>query len=189
MAGKKRSDAGNEIVKSETATSQGNSADRTKKIMNAIVNTSIILMSTLMGAFTEIMVNATGAAASGLAETMGGKDAGEQVQRDFTQKLPEVNEKMKKLISDVRKDVHAQLGEKAKDIAALISDSKFDVGPRIIEKYDFKLPKLTEELDDTALAQYAQLLTSEDVNFAEMFKELTDWINSLPKFPDKTRQQ
>ena len=67
----------------------------------------------------------------------------------------------------------------------LLSDSLFDTGPKIIEKYDFKLPKLTEELDDATLAQYTQLLTSGDPNFTEMFKELTTWLNSLPKSTDK----
>jgi hypothetical protein len=89
----------------------------------------------------------------------------------------------------VRKDVYAQLGQKEKEIEPLLSDSAFDVGPKIIEKYDFKLPKLTEELDDSALAQYAQLLISDDSSFTEMFTELTSWMNTLPKFPDKTNKK
>ena len=40
---------------------------------------------------------------------------------------------------------------------------------------------LTQELDDNALSQYSQLLVSEDECFVKMFKELTEWINSLPK--------
>jgi hypothetical protein len=42
-------------------------AGREKKIMNLIVNTSIILMSTLMGGLTEAMMNLTEAMASGVA--------------------------------------------------------------------------------------------------------------------------
>ena len=67
-----------------------------------------------------------------------------------------------------------------KKIKPLLSDQAFDVGPKIIEEYDFKLPKLTEELNDSALAQYTQLLVSEDPSFAKMFKELTSWMNTLP---------
>jgi hypothetical protein len=189
MARKKRPNTGNEIVNGGTEMLQDTAGEREKKIMNTIVNTSIILMSTLMGAFTEVMVNITGAMASGMAESISGKEVGDQVHREVKQKLPEVDEKMKKLISDVRKDVYVQLGQKAKEIIPLLSDQTFDVGPRIIEKYDFKLPKLSEELDDSALAQYSQLLASEDSGFATMFKELTSWLNSLPKFPDKTTQK
>ena len=55
-----------------------------------------------------------------------------------------------------------------------------------IEAYEFKLPKLTEELDDASLARYAQLLVSEDPCFSALFDELGDWMNALPKFPEKT---
>ena len=89
------------------------------------------------------------------------------------------------IISDIRKDVYIQLEQKSKEIAPLLSDPIFDVGPKTIEKYDFKLPKLTEELNDWTLAQYTQLLVSEDPNFAKMFKKLASWMNNLPKFPSK----
>ena len=45
--------------------------------MNCIVNTSIILMGTMMGALTEAMVNVTGAMASGIAGAMDGKETEE----------------------------------------------------------------------------------------------------------------
>lgn len=169
------------ILKSET--------DRGEKIMNAIVNTSIILMSTMMGAFTAVMMNTTGAMVSGMAEALGGKEAEEKVNEELKQKLPEVDEKTKTLISDMRKDIYAQLKQKSKDTEPLLSDPTFDIGPKIIDRYDFKLPKLTEELDDSALAQYTQLLTSGEPSFAEMFKELTNWMNTLPKFPEKNNKE
>ena len=142
-----------------------------------------------MGAFTQVIVNATGAMASGLAGAMGGEEAGEKVTEEFNQKLPEVDAKMKILISDIRKDLYAQMGQKKKEIEPLLSDPVFEVGPKIIEKYDFKLPKLTRELDDNALAQYSQLLVSEDSRFAKMFRELTEWLNSLPKIPEQTNRK
>jgi Skp family chaperone for outer membrane proteins len=185
MALEKEPNTGNPVANSETAAANADTGEREKKIINATINTSIILMSTLMGAFTEIAVTATGAVASGLAETISGKEAGDQVQQEIKQKQPEIGEKMKKLVSDMRKDVYAQFRQKAKEMKPLLSDSLFDTGPKIIEKYDFKLPKLTEELDDATLAQYTQLLTSGDPNFTEMFKELTTWLNSLPKSTDK----
>lgn len=185
LAEKKGSNTEYEIGNSKTAISQNETGKREKKIMNAILNTSIILMSTLMGAFTEVMVNTTDAMASGMAEAIGGKEAGDQVHREIRQKLPEIDEKMKKLISDVRKDVYIQIGQKTKEIAPLLSDHTFDNGPKIIEKYDFQLPKLTEELDDNVLSHYARLLASEDSIFVELFEELTGWLNSLPKLSSK----
>lgn len=134
-----------------------------------------------MGAFTQVVVNATGAMASGMAEAMGGKEAGDKVNQEVKHGLPKGDKKMKAMISDIRKDLYSQMRQKRQELEPLLSDPAFEAGPKIIEKYDFKLPKLTQELDDKALSQYSQLLISEDVRFAKMFKELTEWISSLPK--------
>jgi hypothetical protein len=185
VARKKHSNTGNQIIQSKDGFLPSKT-DRQKKIMNTIVNASIILMSTMMGEFTKAIMNTTGAMASGIAGELGGKKDGEKVNKEFKQILPEADEKIKAMISDVRKEVYVQLEQKSKDIEPLLSDPAFDIGPKLIEKYDFKLPKLTEELDDSALAQYAQLVVNEDPRFAKMFKELISWINTLPKFPEKT---
>lgn len=188
MARKERTNARNQITNNKRAILQ-NKTDREKKIMNAIANTSIILMSTIMGAFSQVMTKMTTVMASGMAEAIGGKGAEEQVNKEINQKLPELDEKMKTLVSDVRKDVYAQLNQQRKEIELLLSDPAYDIGPQMVDKYDFKLPKLTEELDDRALARYIQLLESEDPSFAEMFKALTEWINTLPKIPEKMSQE
>jgi hypothetical protein len=170
-----------EVIEGETC--------RGRKVMNLIANTSIILMSTLMGGLSEVMVNTMGAAASGMAGAMGGEEAGEKVNREFEQKRPEINEKMTQLISDARKDIYAQMGQKQEEIEPFLSDPVFDVGPKKVDEYDFSLPKLTEEIDDASLAQYTKLLLSEDANFSELFKALGDWMNSLPKLPEKTNKE
>ncbi len=169
-------------------TALSSESDRETKILNAMANTTILLMSTMMGAFTNLMVAATSAMASGMAEAMGGKEAEDKVSQEIKQGTPEINEKIKAMISDIRKDIYAQMTKKKQEFESLLSDPAFDIGPRIIEKYDFKLPKLTQELDDNALSQYTQLLISEDESFAKMFKELSEWIGSLPK-PDEPSQQ
>ncbi len=162
-----------------------NRTDRTQRIMNAMVNTSIILMSELMGGFTQVMMGTTGALASEMAGTMGGEEARESVAQDFEEKLPEVDEKMKGMIPEMRTDIYAQLKLNKKEIEPILTDNAYDMGPSIIDGYDFRLPKLTEELDDGSLVRYSQLLVEEDPNFVEMFTELIGWMSSLPKFPDK----
>ena len=157
--------------------------DREKKIMNSIANVSILMMSIMMGAFSELMVNMTGAVASGMAGAVGGEEVEEKVKEEVKQKLPEANEKMKTMVSDIRKDIYVQFEQKRKEIEPFLSDSVFDVGPKIIDKYDFNLPKLTEELDDISLAQYSKLIMTEDPKFGEMFKALTEWMNTLPQSP------
>lgn len=158
--------------------------DRAEKVMNTITNTSIIMMSTLMGGLTQVMMETMGTMASGIAGAIGGEEAGEEVSNEFEQKRPEVDEKMKEMISEVRRDVYAQLDQKREEIEPHLSDPAFDLGPEIVDGYDFGLPKLTEELDDGSLVQYSQLLVSEEPNFTEMFGKLTEWMNSLPKSPE-----
>jgi hypothetical protein len=67
-----------------------------------------------------------------------------------------------------------------------LSDPVFDLGPRKIDEFEFGIPKLSEELDDVALARYVLLLESEDAMFGELFKALSEWMNSLPALPGKS---
>jgi len=164
-------------------------AGREKKIMNLIVNTSIILMSTLMGGLTEAMMNMTGAMASGVADAVGGEEAEKEVSEELKAKLPEVDDKIKAMISDIRKDMYVQMEQKKADIEPHLSDPVFDVGPKKVDEYDFGLPKLTEELDDGTMAQYAYLLVSEDQTFGELFGALSDWMNTLPMPSKKTEKK
>ncbi len=164
-----------------------NDTDRTRKVMNTITNTSIILMSTLLGGFSQVMMETMGTMASGMAGAMGGEEAGEEVSKEFEQKAPEVDEKMREMMSEMRRDIYAQMEEKRGEIEPYLSDGTFDVGPEIVEGYDFGIPRLTEELDDISLVQYSQLLVSEDPTFAEMFGKLTEWLNTLPKSPDEEK--
>jgi uncharacterized membrane protein len=170
----------NLIANGDKSGQSGVKTTREKRIMNAVVNTSIILMGTLMGGFTELVMNASGVMASGMAEAIGGEEAGEEVRQEVKQKLPEVNDKMRGMMSDMRKDIYLQIEQKRKEIEPFLSDPVFDVGLKKIDEYDFGLPKLTEELDDDALAHYTYLLVSEDATFAELFVALSEWINNLP---------
>jgi hypothetical protein len=160
-------------------------ADRTTRVMSTITNTSVILMSVMMGGFAKAMVEATGEMASEMAGSVD-PDEGERIRAEVQEKLPGIDEEMRSMVSEMRKDLYAQVGEKRKEIEPLLSDPAFDLGPEIVDRYEFGLPKLTEELDDASLVQYTRLLVDEDRNFSRMFQELTDWINSLPKPPEKS---
>jgi hypothetical protein len=126
-----------------------------------------------------------GTVATEMATAFAGEEEGQKVDQEMKQKLPEVDEKMKAMVSEMRNDVYAQIGSKRKEIEPYLSDTVYDGGPSIIEKYDFGLPRLTEELNDDSIAQYSLLMVKEDPSFMEMFTELMGWMNSLPKMPDK----
>ena len=166
--------------------SSSKKTSREAAIMNVIINTSVILMSAMMDAFGEFIVQTTGAMAAGMANAMDEKELGEEITNEVKTKSPEINEEMKTLISEVHNGIYLQYTQKQKEIQPLLADKIFDNGPQIVEKYDFNLPKLNKKVDDKILAQYTLLLAIEDENFAKMFEELTAWMNTLPNFPVKT---
>lgn len=158
--------------------------DREKKILNTMVNSSILIMSTVMGVSGATMAKVTGAVASGMAEALE-EGQGAKVAGEVEAKLPEATEEMRRMVSDMRRDMYAQMGKKMAEIRPQLADPVFDGGPRIVEKHDFGIPPLTEELDDAQLAEYARMMAAEDPKFLEMFKELTGWMNTLLKMPGK----
>lgn len=180
MVRKKSSGTQNQSIKTKGFVSPSEAGPE-DKIIYAMANTSVILMSMMIGAFTQVVGSTMGAMATGMTEAMGGKEASDKVNQEIKQGLPEIDAKMKAGISDMRKDIYSQMMQKRQEMQAMLADPAFEVGPKIIEKYDFNLPQLTQELDDNTLSQYSQLLASEDPHFVEMFKELTEWINALPK--------
>ena len=175
MAGKKSNNSKNNDVQKENVTVLED------KIIYAMANTSVILMSTMIGAFTQVIGSTMGAMASGMAEAMGGKEASDQVDQEIKKGLPEIDEKMKTGISDLKKEIYAQMLQKRKELDQMLSNPVFEVGPKIIDKYNFNLPKLTQELNDDDLTQYSQMIVNENADFTKMFKELIEWLNSLPK--------
>jgi hypothetical protein len=162
---------------------------REDKIMNTIVNTSILLMSTFMGGFNELVVNVTSEFASGMTEAFAGEESGKEAREKVKQKLPEVNDKMRTMISDMRKDIYLQMEQKNKEIAPFMTDAVFDLGPQKVDAYDFGIPKLSSRLDDDTIAQYSYLLVSKDETFAELFGQIIEWLNSLPKAPKDTENK
>lgn len=157
--------------------------ERARRIMNVMANTGVIMMVTLMDGFAQTMIGAAGAMASGMAGAMGSEEDADQVVEDFEKSAPEARERVMGMVSEMRNQLYGQMAQKAEEIAPLISDRIFDKGPEIVEVYEFGLPKLTEELDDETVAEYAKMLVQEDKYFTEMFGELTTWMNGLPQLP------
>ena len=94
---------------------------RNKKIMNLIANTNIILLSTLED-LANLMMDSMGAVVAGIAETIDG-EAGKDVY-EVEQKPPEVNEKVKAVVSEVRQDVYRQMEDKKGSIEQFLPDPR-----------------------------------------------------------------
>jgi hypothetical protein len=81
----------------------------------------------------------------------------------------------------MKNDISKQMQEKKAVIGEVISDPKFDEGIIIAEKYDFGIPKFTQNLDEVSLVKYIALLKAENPSFSKMFQELLEWMKSVPQ--------
>jgi hypothetical protein len=156
---------------------------RSRRIMNVMANTGIIMMVTLVDGFAQTMMDVAGAMAEGMTEAFEGEEAAEQVAREIEERTPEAKGQMMGMISEMRQQLYGQMAQKVGEIGPLLNDRVFDKGPEMVDVYEFGLPRLTEELDDATIAEYAKLLVQEDKYFTEMFGELTAWMNGLPQLP------
>lgn len=156
-------------------------ADRNQRVLYSTFNTSILLMTSMMNGLSQVMTETMGAMASGMAEAFGEDGSGEKVKDEVKAQMPDLQEKIREMVSEERRETYAQIAKKRKRLEPLMVDPIFDKGPEIIDRYDFGLPKLSEPLDDEAIVAYAKLLMKEDPNFTEMFTELVEWVKVLPQ--------
>lgn len=159
---------------------------RDKKIENLIMNHSMIFMgifeeafSTLADRMTEALAIGTAAMAEALAQGSGARVA----KKAKAELSPELRLQIGNLLSGIREEIASEWPKNATVFKKYISSSDFDKGIKIVEKYDFGRPRITEKLSDEVIASYIFLLESGDKDLREMFKQLSAWQASLPRPP------
>jgi len=159
--------------------------DRETKILNLLCNTSLVLMTMLTEAVTQVFSTLTKEMVNALSTSFGGpQDASTNVD-DLEKHLPE---KLRTELMTMKKDLRQQFDEKRHELAGLLSDPRFDAGIAIVERTQLPLPKLTEDLDERSLFAYLALLQTEDTKITEMFKQLFEWMNTLPQLGKKVEE-
>jgi hypothetical protein len=164
---------------------------RDEKLENLITNHSLIFMGMFEEAFssiaekmTEAMSEGAGAMADALARGAPSASGETSVEKELKNEVtPAVRAEIANLFSGIRQEVSSQWPKNAAIFGAYVSSPAFDKGIEIVERYDFRRPKLTEKLSDEVLASYLFLLQSGDKELGKMFKELTEWQAALPKPP------
>lgn len=166
-------------------------SSRDEKLENVIVNHSMIFMGMFEEAFSDIAEQMTAALSEGagaiadvLARGMGSEQGGSGVAKRLKEGVtPAVRAQIGNLFSGIREEVSSQRPKDPEAFKRYVSSPAFDKGIEIVERYDFRRPKLTEKLSDEVLASYVFLLQSRDEELVSMFKELTEWQATLPKPP------
>ena len=164
---------------------------RDEKLENLITNHSMIFMGMFEEAFSTVAEKMTvalsegagalaDALARGASSASGDASVGKQLENEVT---PAVRAEIGNLFSGIREEVSSQWPKNAAIFKAYVSSPAFDKGIEIVERYDFRRPKLTERLSDEVLASYVFILQSGDKELGRMFKELAEWQAALPKPP------
>jgi len=156
--------------------------DRETKTINVLCNTSILLMAMITEAVSEIFNNLSKEMITALTTSLGGTE--NNAKDDLQKSTPDY---LRKELMTMKLDLIKQFNEKRKDFGPLLSDPRFDTGIVIIERTSLPLPPLTQELDERSLLGYLALLQTNDPQVTTMFKELFEWMNTLPQ-PEKKEE-
>ncbi len=160
---------------------------RDEKVENLVTNFSMIMMGIFEGAFTAMATTMTTAltkAADALTEAMdqGGGSPAKKPKAERAKVDVDVGSKMKEVFAGLRKEVSAGFSNKGEKFKRFIKDPAFDAGVLIVERHQFKLPRLTERLTDAELAGYVDLIQNGDPEVSKMMQELGNWQKTTPSF-------
>jgi hypothetical protein len=161
---------------------KSNQEDRETKILNLLCNTSLVLMTMLTEAVSQVFTSITKEMVTALSTGMGSSQDVSANLNDLEKNIPE---KLRAELMTMKNDLKKQFNEKKHELSGLLSDPRFDEGITIAERASVSLPKLTLDLDERALFGYLALLQAEDPAVSSMFKDLFEWMNTLPKFEKK----
>jgi hypothetical protein len=156
--------------------------NRETKIFNLLCNVSLILMTMITDAFSQVFTNITKEMVEAISSSFGAPQDTSKSLDDLEKKFPE---QLRKELISMKTDLQKQFDEKKENISTLLSNPQFDTGLAIIDRVSLPLPKLTEDLDERSLLGYLALLQTEDPQVSSMFTELFEWMNTLPKFDKK----
>jgi len=156
--------------------------DREGKILNLLCNTSLVLMTMLTEAVSQMFTTIGKGMMDALSTCVGGS-ANASIDLDDLEK--QIPEKLRTELMTMKKDLQQQFYAKKHEIGTFLADPRFDTGIGIVERTQLPLPKLTEDLDERSLFAYLALLQTEDAKVSAMFKELFEWMNSLPQLGKK----
>jgi hypothetical protein len=155
--------------------------DRETKILNVLCNTSILLITLMTEAFSEMFTNISKEMMTSVATGLGAPEEATKNIDALHQQLPD---HLRKELITMKKDLTRQLMEKRAELSPILANPIFDQGVTIVERTSLPLPLLTQDLDEHSLLGYLALLQTDDPQATTMLKELLEWMNTLPQ-PEK----
>lgn len=140
----------------------------------------IITTSLMFGGMSDMFGKIVGGISNVMTSAIGSKNdikKSKKIEKEISIKI---DEKMKKMILDMRREVNKQLEEKKTEIIPLMADPVFDKGISIIQRYPKLLPPISDNISDKDIASYVIRIKREEPEASAMFGELMGWMTSLP---------
>jgi len=168
-------------TKQKIKPTEQNTQARETKILNVICNASLLLMSTVTEAFSEMFTKLSKEMITAITTSLGNsEDATKDTHKKTARLQKELPKQIREQLLAMKKDITIQLQEKKEKLVPMLTDPIFDDGITIVERYKFGLPVLTQDLDECSLLGYIALLQANDLGFTTMFQELLEWMKNLP---------
>jgi len=168
-------------TKQKIKPTEQNTHERETKILNVICNTSLLLMSAVTEAFSEMFTKLSKEMITAITTSLGNsEDATKDIHKKTDNLQKELPQQIREQLLAMKTDITTQLQEKKEKLGPLLADPRFDDGITIVERYKFGLPALTQDLDERSLLRYIALLQANDPRFTTMFQELLEWMKNLP---------
>jgi hypothetical protein len=153
--------------------------DRESKILNIMLNTSILLMALMTDAFSDAFAGMAAGMAQAVAAGVEGTDKEPTTKETIQRMKTEFPKQIITQIIQMKTDMKKQLEAKKDEIGKKIVDPKFDAGITIAERYDLGVPNLTSDLDEKSLLKYIMLLKANDAQCTKMFQALMEWMKTV----------
>ena len=153
--------------------------DRESKILNIMLNTSILLMTLMTDAFSDAFAGMAAEMAQTVAAGVAGTDKAPTTKETFQRMKTEFPKETITQIIQMKTDMKKQLEAKKDVVRKKSTDPKFDQGITIAEQYDVGVPSLTGDLDEQSLLNYLVLLKAQDASCTKMFQELMEWMKTV----------
>jgi len=155
--------------------------DRETKILNVLCNTSVLVMTMMTDAFSEIFSTLSKEMMTAVASSLGAPEEATKKIDTLHQQLPD---HLRQELMTMKNDLQKQLQGKKGELGPLLKNPLFDRGVALAEQTTIPLPRLTSDLDEAALFGYLALLKTNDRQATTLFQQLFEWMNSLPQ-PEK----
>ncbi len=144
--------------------------EKIEKFLNASLNVTLLFVGGFQIAFSDVFGNVVNKIGENLSQSLS-DSAKVKDNTDFLKKS--MTKEVVKMLHEIAGGVKSSMtGKVIEDMKKIITEKDCDDVIKIVEKYKFGLPLLTEELSDEAIIGYLCLAAKQNEKYQKMMEEL-----------------